>query len=110
MYNVELMPDAVGFIEGLGPKIKAKVLRTIDLLEEFGPFLREPHSKKIKGTKELFELRIKQGSDAVRMFYFYFKDNVYVLTSGLIKKTNKIERNQIKKAEALMIEYMEDKR
>ena len=104
------MPDAVGFIEGLGPKIKAKVLRTIDLLEEFGPFLREPHSKKIKGTKELFELRIKQGSDAVRMFYFYFKDNVYVLTSGLIKKTNKIERNQIKKAEALMIEYMEDKR
>ena len=104
------MPDAVGFIEGLGPKMKAKVLRTIDLLEEFGPFLREPHSKKIKGTKELFELRIKQGSDAVRMFYFYFKDNVYVLTSGLIKKTNKIERNQIKKAEALMIEYMEDKR
>jgi hypothetical protein len=28
--------------------MKAKVLKTIDLLKEFGPYLRAPHSKKLK--------------------------------------------------------------
>lgn len=49
------------FIFSLDTKMKAKVLRTIDLLENNGPFLREPYSKSLGDG--IFELRIKQGND-----------------------------------------------
>ena len=65
------------FLDSLEPKILAKTLRTIDLLEANGPLLREPYSKHI------------QGSDITRVFYFFFIDQKVVLTNGFIKKTNK---------------------
>ena len=58
------------FLDSLEPKILAKTLRTIDLLEANGPLLREPYSKHIQNG--LFELRTKQGSDITRVFYFFF--------------------------------------
>lgn len=57
------------FLDSLEPKILAKTLRTIDLLEANGPLLREPYSKHIQNG--LFELRTKQGSDITRVFYFF---------------------------------------
>lgn len=75
------------FLDSLEPKILAKTLRTIDLLETNGPLLREPYSKHIQNG--LFELRTKQGSDITRVFYFFFIDQKVVLTNGFIKKTNK---------------------
>ena len=53
------------FLDSLEPKILAKTLRTIDLLETNGPILREPYSKHIQNG--LFELRTKQGSDITRI-------------------------------------------
>lgn len=53
------------FIEFLEKPTIAKVLRTIDLLEDFGPQLGMPHSKKIEDG--LFELRIR-GKQEVRIF------------------------------------------
>jgi mRNA-degrading endonuclease RelE of RelBE toxin-antitoxin system len=35
-YNVEVMPPAVDFINALPPKLRAKALRAIELLKEFG--------------------------------------------------------------------------
>ena len=43
MYTIELLPEVKTFIRHLDLKMKAKVFKTIELLEEFGPFLREPH-------------------------------------------------------------------
>lgn len=45
------------FIRSLDSFTVAKVLRTIDLLEIFGPKLAFPHSKKV--AARLFELRIR---------------------------------------------------
>lgn len=56
------------FLDSLPPKLLAKTLRTIDLLEANGPFLREPYSKSLDG--EIFELRTKQGSNITRIIYF----------------------------------------
>jgi len=44
-YNVEVMSPAVDFINSLSPKLRAKALRAIELLKEFGFRLGEPHSK-----------------------------------------------------------------
>ncbi len=97
-YDVELLEEAVDFILSLPVKMQAKIQRTIDLLREFGYELPLPHSKKIKGREELYELRVKQGSNICRLFYFYWKDKVYIITSGYVKKTNKTDISQIEKA------------
>ena len=68
MYTVELLLEAKKIIKNLDLKLKAKVFKTIELLEEFGPFLHEPHAKKIQGIKYLYELRIQQGNNIGRIF------------------------------------------
>ena len=86
--------------------MQAKIQRTINLLKEFGYSLPEPHAKKIKGGNKIFELRIKQGSNICRLFYFYYQDNVYVVTSGFVKKDDKLNKNEIKKAVKLMNRFL----
>ena len=44
-------------LDSLKPKLLAKTLRTIDLLEMNGPLLREPYSKPLENG--IFELRTK---------------------------------------------------
>jgi len=107
-YEVELLEEAVDFIISLPVKMQAKIQRTIGLLKEYGYFLPEPHSKKIKGQKDLYELRVKLGSDICRLFYFHWKDKIYVITSGYSKKSNKTDRNQIERAIGLMNCFKEE--
>ena len=56
-------------LDSLEPKLLAKTLRTIDLLEMNGPLLREPYSKPLENG--IFELRTKLGSDTTRVLYFF---------------------------------------
>ncbi len=80
------------FITSLEKPIVAKVLRSIDLLKQFGHSLGLPHSKKV--TKQLFELRI-YGAQNVRIFYTFHKNSVTLL-HGFIKKTEHIPQKEIK--------------
>jgi len=82
-------------------------LRTIDLLEKFGPNLPQPHAKKLTGY-DLKVLRIKLGSNIIRMFYFHYKDKIYIITSGYIKKANKISKKEIKRALRLKAKFEEE--
>ena len=74
-------------LDSLEPKLLAKTLRTIDLLEMNGPLLREPYSKPLENG--IFELRTKQGSDITRVLYFFIVGQKAVLTNGFIKKSQK---------------------
>lgn len=75
------------FLDTLEPKLLAKTLRTIDLLETNGPLLRKPYSESIDDG--IFELRTKQGSDITRVLYFFVVGKKAVLTNGFVKKTQK---------------------
>ena len=87
-YNTESGECPVAeFILSLDSKMKAKILRTIDLLENNGPHLREPYSKSLGDG--IFELRIKQGNDITRVLYFFFIGNKAILTNVFIKKNTK---------------------
>ena len=55
------------FIDRLAEKSQAKVYNTLELLAEFGPRLRLPHTKKVINTP-LWELRIL-GEKSLRFFY-----------------------------------------
>lgn len=79
------------FIASLNKSTVAKVLRTIDLLEMFGPRLSLPHTKKI--SSGLFELRVR-GKQEVRILYSFY-ENQAVLLHGFIKKSAKIPKKEI---------------
>ena len=80
------------FIWSLEKSTVAKVLRTIDLLEEFGQLLGPSHSKKV--APRLFELRI-QGTQQVRIFYTFHKSQI-ILFRGFIKKSRRIPQREIR--------------
>lgn len=82
--------------------MQAKIHRTINLLEKLVYLLPAPHSKKVTGIKNLYELRVKLGSDICRLFYFHWKDRVFVITSGYMKKANKTDVKEIAQAVRLM--------
>ncbi|MEK7203627.1 MAG: type II toxin-antitoxin system RelE/ParE family toxin [Patescibacteria group bacterium] len=84
------------FIKSLEKQTIAKVLRTIDLLEEFGPKLGMPHTRRVKDN--LFELRVR-GKQEVRIFYTFHKSYI-VLLHGFIKKSQKIPKKEIRIASA----------
>lgn len=93
---------AIDFLESLDPKMKAKMTKTIYLLQVNGNKLREPYTKYLRDG--IFELRAKEGSDITRVLYFYVIGNKAVLTHGFVKKTNKTPPSEIEKA----IQYRED--
>ena len=56
------------FLDSQEDKMKAKLFRTIDLLANNGPALREPYSKSIGDG--ILELRVKQRTDITSVLYF----------------------------------------
>jgi phage-related protein len=82
------------FISSLDKQTIAKVLRTLDLLEEFGHQLGMPHSKNV--AKGLFELRTR-GRQEVRIFYAFHKGQAYLL-QGFIKKSQKTPKKELETA------------
>lgn len=84
---------AEDFILSLDVKMKAKIFRSLELLEMKGNSLREPYSKHLEDG--IFELRVKQGSDSSRILYFFVVNNRVILTNGFIKKTQKTPRSEM---------------
>ena len=84
------------FILSLDNKMKAKVLWTISLLEEYGANLRLPYSEHL--SDDIFELRIKQSSDITRVLYFFYEGKRIILTNGFVKKGRKTPPKELKLA------------
>lgn len=101
-YEVLFFEDSNGkefissFLEELSEKNRARVFREIDLLENNGPALKEPHTKYLKNG--IFELRTSIKESYVRIFYFYDKEKIIILTHGFMKKTKKTPVKEIKRA------------
>ena len=72
-------------------KLKAKVFRSLKLLETFGNALGEPDTAPLENG--IFELRTKQGSNIARCLYFYRKGKVIIVTNSFVKKTQKTPRS-----------------
>lgn len=90
-------------LDSLEPKLLAKTLRSIDLLEKNGPLLREPYSKSLEDG--IFELRTKQGSNITRVLYFFFIGKKVILTNGFVKKSQKTPKAEKKLAKKYKADY-----
>ena len=95
---------AKDFILSLDIKMRAKVIRTIEMLDYGGYELREPYSKALEDG--IFELRTKLGSDITRVMYFFVIGNKAVLTNGFIKKTQKTPKSEIERAKKYRDDYL----
>ncbi len=83
----------INFIDSLEPKMGAKVLSLIEILEEKGNQLRLPYSECLEDG--IFELRCKFGSDITRTLYFFYEGANIILTNSFVKKTQKTPSRQI---------------
>lgn len=102
-FEVEYFDDQIlDDIRAWPNDIYADYLRLIDLISEYGPLLRMPHSKAMGSG--LFELRARGKSGIGRALYCYVVGRRVVILHAFIKKTQKtpdkdlkIARNRAKK-------------
>ena len=95
------------FLCSLDIKMRAKMLRTIELLRDNGNALREPESKPLEDG--ILELRAKVGSDISRVLYFFVIGRKVILTHGFVKKTNKTPKAEIERAKRYRADYFSRK-
>lgn len=89
-------------------KVKDKIIWTFNLIEEFYR-IPEIYLKHIEDTDGLYEIRVQFGSDSFRIFCFFDKEKIVVITSAFQKKTKSTPKNEIEKALKIKEEYYNEK-
>ncbi|MBN1870760.1 MAG: type II toxin-antitoxin system RelE/ParE family toxin [Candidatus Omnitrophica bacterium] len=84
------------FLDSLDLRTRQKFLYTRSLLEEFGVKLSMPFCKYLQS--DIYELRFTGREGALRVLYFFIKDDSIVFTNGFLKKTRKAPRKEIELA------------
>lgn len=92
------------FLLSVDDKMRARLLKTIDLLAANGTDLRMPYSEHL--VDGIFEIRAKSGSNISRVLYFFVIGRRIVLTNGFIKKTQKAPKNEIELAKKYRNEFL----
>lgn len=105
-FNGEVPIDE--FLNSLTPKQEAKVLRSIELLEEFGLGLGGPHIAYLEDG--IYELRTKLSTNIFRTTLFHWDGNQIVLLHGFQKKMQKTPPMEIKRAKEYRDDYLEQKK
>ena len=85
------------------PKMQAKVIKVLDLLENNGPLTGLPYSEHLEDG--IFEIRAKQSTNISRVLYFFTIGRKIILTNGFVKKTQKTPRREIELAKKYRLEY-----
>ena len=108
-FRVEFMEEAKEFLDDLDEKARDKIVYNIWKS-------RSVNDKELfkKLQDEIWEFRTKFNKSYYRLFAFWDKleksDTVVISTHGLIKKTDKIPKSEIEKAERLRDKYFNEKR
>jgi len=107
-FRVRFLEEATDFLDLLDEKAREKVLYNIWKA-------RSTNDKELfaKLKEEIWEFRTIYKKTYYRLFAFWDKtdktDTVVISTHGLIKKTDKIPKSEIIKAEKLRMKYINEK-
>ena len=100
-YNIEYFHARVkAEIESWPDGILADYARMVELLMEFGPNLRMPHSRAMGGG--LFELRPRGREGIGRAFYCFVVSQRVVILHAFVKKTQDTREQELKIARKRM--------
>jgi phage-related protein len=91
------------FISEQDTKTKAKLLRMIDLLEEFG--LQVPNTW-VEKINDVWELKERIGTERYRILYFAHSGKKFILVHAFVKKTQKTPKAEILVAENRRNDYI----
>jgi phage-related protein len=96
------------FLQSLPAKMRAKADWEIEILEQYGTALRMPYARAIEGDKYkgMYELRIQQGNDISRVFYFLPIGTDFILLHGFLKKDQKTPNKELETALRYMKDYI----
>ncbi len=84
-------------------KLRAKVIRSIKLLEQFGRELEMPDSRTLGDG--IYELRSIQSTNIARCLYFFTIGDKAIVTNGIVKKSRKTPDEAIELAKKYRAEY-----
>jgi Phage derived protein Gp49-like (DUF891). len=107
-FRVEFLEEANKFLDRLDEKTRDKIFYNIWKA-------RSTNDKELfkKLQDEIWEFRTKYNKMYYRLFAFWDKtdrtDTVVISTNGLIKKVDKIPKNEIERAEKLRTQYFNEK-
>lgn len=110
-WSVENYCDARGripvddYLSAQPPKDRARILRTIGLLEDYGPSLRMPHARHLAG--KVWELRIDSRPISHRILYAALPGGVFLLLHAFRKKSRKTPAREIETAQRHLTDYLE---
>ena len=109
-WEIEFYQDSQGnipvqdFIRHQPAKVRAKILRYIDLLQDFGLSLGQTYVEKLTGS-DVWELRIRYSSNRYRILYFAASGRKFVLLHAFLKKTARTSKNEIEVAQSRILDY-----
>jgi phage-related protein len=107
-FDVELLPDAIEFLENLDDKAREKIYFNIKKAQ----FLNDNELFK-KLNDFIWEFRTLYNNKVYRLFSFWDKtdreETLVIATHGILKKTQKTPSKEIKKAEGIRKQYLDNK-
>lgn len=99
----------IDFLDSLDGKQAQKISWVLELFEDTTIVSRQ-YFKKLINTNDIWEIRIIHSGDIFRILGFFESQNIFVLTNGFVKKTQKTPLSEIRIAEERKRDYYERKR
>lgn len=107
-FEIELLPEAVNFLESLEDKTREKIYYNIKKAQ----YVTDNELFK-KLNDFIWEFRTLYNGKAYRLFSFWDKTEgkgtLVVATHGIVKKTQKTPPKEIEKAEEIRKQYLDNK-
>ena len=108
-FEIELLPEAIEFLDNLEDKTREKIYYNIKKTQ----FINDNELFK-KISEFIWEFRTLYNNKAYRLFSFWDKidgrETLVVATHGILKKTQKTPPKEIKKAEEIRKQYLNNKK
>jgi phage-related protein len=111
-WSVEIYQDPRGripvddYLVALPPKDRARLLRAIDLLEDYGPLLKMPHARHLHG--KMWELRVDSRPNSYRILYAAVPGRKFLLLHAFAKKTEKTPAGELATARRRLADYLKE--
>ena len=107
LFDIEVLEEAQEFIESVSPEARKKIYYNMG---KSMYHIDNEIFKKLENT-DIWEFRTLYNKMAYCLFAFWDSDDkkLVVATHGIIKKTQKTPRKQIKRAEGIRDQYFNEK-
>lgn len=92
------------FLDTLSAKQVKKVTWVLQIIETM-QIVPVQYFKKLDGTDDIWEIRIDFGGNTFRLFGFFEKGSLIILTNGFAKKSQKAPQSEINLAEQRKKDY-----